>query len=138
MKGCDFVMSYMSEKEFEEEMRKVRLKNKSIARKQELQKEKNKYKTTKKYSTTKLIAVYLFILLNVVLGFSMYMMYHLSDLTYLGVLITDIVAQLITFLIYVVKSTKENTQGGITYETAIRNLEMKSSNIIDEDEDAVG
>ena len=130
-------MGYMSEKEFREEMRKARLKNESIARKQELQKVKNEYKTQRKYSTTKLIAIYLFVLLNVVLGFSMYMMYHLSDLTYLGVLITDIVAQLLTFTIYVVKSTKENTRGGITYETAIRNLE-RTSNIIEEDEEAVG
>ncbi len=132
-------MFYMSEKEFREEMRKARLKNESIARKQELQKIKNAYKPNKKRSTTKLIAVYLFVLLNVVLGFSMYMMYHLSDLTYLGVLITDIVAQVITFLIYVVKSTKENTQGGITYETAIRNLEIQSSCINNkEDEEPVG
>ena len=132
-------MFYMSEKEFREEMRKARLKNESIARKQELQKIKNAYKPNKKRSTTKLIAIYLFVLLNVVLGFSMYMMYHLSDLTYLGVLITDIVAQVITFLIYVVKSTKENTQGGITYETAIRNLEIQSSCINSKnDEEPVG
>ena len=132
-------MFYMSEKEFREEMRKARLKNESIARKQELQKVKNTYKPNKKHSTTKLIAVYLFILLNIVLGFSMYMMYHLSDLTYLGVLITDIAAQVITFLIYVVKSTKENTQGGITYETAIRSLEIQSCcNNSNENEEPVG
>ena len=132
-------MFYMSEKEFRKEMRKARLKNESLARKQELLKVKNEYKKDKKHSTTKLIAVDLFVLLNIVLGFSMYMMYHLSDLTYLGVLITDIAAQVITFLIYVVKSTKENTRGGITYETAIRSLERTSNiNIINEDEEAVG
>lgn len=131
-------MFHMSEKEFREKMRKARLKNESVARKLELRATKNKYKKEKKFSTTKLIALYLFILLNVVLAFAMIMMYRLSDLTYLGVLITDIVAQVITFLIYVVKSTKENTQGGITYETAMRNLE--NNTIISEsfDEEPVG
>ena len=128
----------MSEKEFRSKMRKARLKNESAVRKMELRETKNKYKQKKKISTTKLIALYLFILLNVVLAFAMYMMYRLSDLTYLGVLITDIVAQVITFLIYVVKSTKENTQGGITYETAMRSFQVESFSQINNDNEPVG
>ena len=131
-------MFHMSEKEFRSKMRKARLKNESAVRKMELRETKNKSKQKKKISTTKLIALYLFILLNVVLAFAMYMMYRLSDLTYLGVLITDIVAQVITFLIYVVKSTKENTQGGITYETAMRSFQVESFSQINNDNEPVG
>lgn len=131
-------MFHMSEQEFRNKMRKVRLKNESKMRKIELRNAKKKYNRKGSISTTKLIAVYLFVLLNMVLGFAMYMMYRLSDLTYLGVLITDIVAQVITYLIYVVKSTKENTSGGIKYETAIRSLEMNTFSYNNENNEPKG
>ena len=50
----------------------------------------------------------------------MYVMYNFRDLTYLGVLITDIAAQVLIYLIYTVKATRENTIGGITYDLAMR------------------
>ena len=44
------------------------------------------------------------------------------DLSPLMALITTVVAEVIGFGIYAVKSTKENTAGGIIYETAMFNL----------------
>lgn len=118
-------MMYMTEKQYERELSKIRLANKSIERKRALKSERKKYKRRITIpSTTKLVMAYLFVLLNAVLIYAMVAMWHFSDLSYLGVLITDIVAQLITFFIYTVKSTKENTVGGITYDLA-----MKQSNI---------
>jgi len=118
-------VKYLSEKQYEKELNKILIKNECIKRKRTLKDEKNKYKRKIQIpSTTKLAMLYLFILLNTVLIYSMIAMWHFSDLSYLGVLITDIVAQLITFFIYTVKSTKENTVGGITYDLA-----MKQSNI---------
>lgn len=118
-------MKYITQSKFENELTKIRVRNKSYERKKLLKAEKNKYRNKIKLpSTTKLVMTYLFILLNTVLIYAMVAMWHFSDLSYLGVLITDIVAQLITFFIYTVKSTKENTVGGITYDLA-----MKQSNI---------
>ena len=48
-------MFYLSEKEFRRKMKEQKIKNESAIRKQELQKEKDKYKTRKKISTSKLV-----------------------------------------------------------------------------------
>ena len=70
-------------------------------------------------STTKMMAAYLFITLNAVLVFAMVAMWHFSDLSYLGVLITDIAGQVMTFCLYIVKSRSENLHGGLTYDMAM-------------------
>ena len=45
------------------------------------------------------------------------------DLSPLMALITTVVAEVIGFGIYALKSTKENTEGGIVFETAMREFE---------------
>lgn len=110
-------------------LRKIERKGERILRKRELKAKRDSYKKPrKKIQTSKLIAVYLFVLLNVVLIYAMTMMYLFRDLTYLGVLISDIISQVVVYLIYIVKSTKENTSGGITYDTAMYNLKNQNSN----------
>lgn len=115
-------MRNMSEKRYQQKLEKIRKENESIQRIQQLKDERKKYRTsiTDRISTTKLVMVYLFVLLNVILIFAMVAMWHFADLSYLGVLITDIAAQIITFIIYAMKSTKENTVGGITYDLAMK------------------
>lgn len=116
-------MRYMSEKEYEHELKRIKAKNISRQRKQKLKEEKNKYKSKIKLpSTSKLMATYLFIILNVVLTFAMIAMWHFSDLSYLGVLITDVAAQVLTYLIYARKSMIENCAGGITYDMAMKSM----------------
>ena len=78
----------------------------------------------KKLPTHKLITGYLFVLLNVILIYAMVAMWNFADLTHLGVIITDIVAQILTFFIYSRHSTAQNTVGGIVYDTAM--FEMKN------------
>ena len=113
----------MTTKEYEEKLKRIRYKNKQKEMKARLEKEEDKYKKKFKWpSTTKLIATYLFVIFNVVLVFVMYAMWHFADLSYLGVLITDIAAQVLVYLIYVQKSKAENTVGGIVYDKAMAEL----------------
>lgn len=132
--------------EFHEELkhkvklRKIERKGERILRKRELKAKKEAYKKPrKKIQTSKIIALYLFVLLNVLLIYSMTMMYILRDISYLGILITDVAAQIITYMIYMVKSTKENTVGGITYDTAMYQLKNQDIHCeTSEDSKAVG
>lgn len=114
-------MKKLTEREYQAELKKAQAYNIFKERNAKLKIEKNKYKKNYKLpSTSKLIAAYLFIILNIVLTYAMIVMYQFRDLTYLGVLITDIVAQILTYLIYARKATIENTVGGITYDMAMK------------------
>lgn len=42
-------------------------------------------------------------------------------------LITTVVAEVIGFGVYALKSAKENTEGGIIYETTMRELESQNN-----------
>lgn len=119
-------MHNMSEKRYQHRLKKIQKENEYFKKIQLLKAEKKKYKTSiiSKISTTKLVMLYLFLILNIVLTFAMVAMWHFADLSYLGVLITDIAAQIITFIIYAMKSAKENAIGGITYDLA-----MKENNV---------
>lgn len=127
---------FREELEHKVKLRKIEKKGEQILRKRELKEKRDSYKKPKKkVQMTKVITWYLFILLNVVLIYSMVVMYLFRDLSYLGVLITDIAAQVITFLIYTCKSFKE------TKEEALIELEREKMNISydsDENNGAVG
>lgn len=117
-------MKKLNDKEYQIELKKIQRDNIYKERNLRLKKERDKYnKQIKLPSTSKLIAVYLFVILNIVLVYAMVVMYQFRDLTYLGVLITDIAAQVITYLIYARKATIENTVGGITYDLAMKGEE---------------
>lgn len=60
--------------------------------------------TRHKVETNKLIAIYLFILFNVIIIYSLVAMWKLGDLSYLGVLISDIAAQVLVYAIYCIKA----------------------------------
>lgn len=113
-------MKYISEREFNSKMRVIQRRNESIDRYNKLKDEKKKvFINIKKPTTDKLIAIYLFIILNVILVYSMISMWNFADLSCLGVLITDIAGQVITYYIYAKKATAQNTKGGITYDMAM-------------------
>lgn len=120
----------MTTKEYEEKLKRIRYKNRQKEMKANLEKEENKYKKKFKWpSTTKLIATYLFVIFNVVLVFVMYAMWHFADLSYLGVLITDIAAQVLVYWIYAQKSKIENTTtSGFIYEARMKELNQQYSN----------
>ena len=98
----------MSKEEFESRMKKIQLRNETKELKEKLKAEKNKYRRKigqkSNNETSKLIAVYLFIVFNVILIYSLVAMWAFEDLSYLGVLITDIAAQVLLFGIYCLKA----------------------------------
>jgi len=113
-------MRYMTKARFDRQMERIKAKNKSLEYQKLLKEEKNKYGFhLKKPTTNKFMAFYLFVILNVIVVYALIAMWHFSDLSYLGALITDIAGQVIVYYIYAKKSTIENSKGGITYEMAM-------------------
>ena len=122
-------MKYLSQREYERKLKEVQRENESIDRYNKLKKEKRKVSIDiKKPTTDKLIAIYLFIILNVILVYSMISMWNFADLSCLGVLITDIAGQVITYYIYAKKATAQNTKGGITYDMAMLEHGLSDAN----------
>ena len=97
-------MGYLSTKDFESKLKKIQAKNLSEERKAMLKAEKEKYKSKSKVETSKLFAIYLFVIFNIILVYALVAMWAFRDLSYLGVLITDIAAQAITYGIYCLKA----------------------------------
>lgn len=58
----------------------------------------------KKIEFSKILAIYLIVLLTSIVVFTMVAMWHFGDLSYLNVLITDIAAQIVVYMIYCVKA----------------------------------
>ncbi len=113
------------EKEILEREYKIKAERKSL---------KEKFKEKKdKIANSKLLIWFLFINCTIIELFTIWVIYRelglaaegiLSpDLSPLMALITTVVAEVIGFGIYALKSTKENTEGGIVFETAMREFE---------------
>lgn len=94
---------YLSEREFQKEMAKIKKDNLQKERKQMLKAEKRKLDKPH-IETSKIIAIYLFVLLNAIVVYSMVAMWVFGDITYLGVLISDIAAQVLIYGIYCMKA----------------------------------
>lgn len=102
--------------------------------KQDLKEEKKKIKergkTQKtKMTTTKFLMTFLFTSCSAIEIFTMYVIVKGmnmglgADFTPLQMLITAVVAEVIGFSVYSLKSLKENTKGGIVYQTAMLDKE---------------
>lgn len=115
---------YMSEKEFRNKMRKIRLRSESDARKQELYEAKHKNK--KKFQTSKVILWVMIALVLEIVAFVEFAMMKWGDFSSMYALI-GIPATLVPVIWgYYSKAKSENTVGGITYETAMRSYEDDS------------
>ena len=82
----------------------------------------------KKVSTSKLLIGFIFINCIVVEIYSMWVMYTLADLSALSVLMTAIIGETFAYAVYSIKSTKENTQGGIVYDLALKDETINKPN----------
>lgn len=78
-------------------------------------------------STSKIALLAVFVLCVEIVAFCEYMMYVTGDIGALYALIGVPAALTPTVVSYYGKSTKENTRGGIVYETAMRNIESGNS-----------
>ena len=121
-------MGYLSEKEYEARMRKLKQRNKSNERKRKLKEEKMKYFPKLKLpSTSKLILLGVILLCLQIVIFCEYTMITLGDTSAMYVLI-GIPATLIPIVWgYYSKSKAENTQGGIVYDIAMKQLNQTNS-----------
>lgn len=95
-------MFWLNDARYATEMEKAKLISMQRKRINEINAERSKYK--KPIETNKVIAIYLFAMLNVLIIFSMIAMWHFADLSYLGVLISDIGAQIVLYGIYCLKA----------------------------------
>lgn len=93
--------------------------------KQDKKDTKNRKKEQKKaLSTTKRLMIFLFVSCSIIQIFTLVvtvisMTAGIYDFTALQMLITAVVGEVVAFAVYSLKSLKENTKGGIVYETAM-------------------
>lgn len=85
-------------------MNKIKRDNAQKQKQLLLKAEKDKYKGTNHIETSKLIAIYLFGLMNAIIIYAMVAMWRFGDFSYLGVLISDIAAQVLIYAIYCMKA----------------------------------
>lgn len=88
----------------------------------------------RKISTSKLLIIFLFVnctLIEIFTGWATIKMLAIAlatglsiDFTPLVALIGAIVGEVIGYAVYSLKSTKENTAGGIIYDTAMKDIEL--------------
>lgn len=94
-------------------------------------------KEKKKMSASKKLMLFLFINCSIIELFTLFIIFYsfpfaaaigvLPDFSPLTTLISTVVAETISFGIYSLKATKENTKGGIVYDATIQALENNSS-----------
>lgn len=94
----------LNEEEYQKKLDKIKEWGIQKQYRNRLKDEKAKFRSTYKVETNKLIAIYLFVLLNAIVVYAMISMWHFADLSYLGVLITDIAAQVLIYAIYCLKA----------------------------------
>ena len=128
-------MRYLTEKEYESRLNEIKERNASKERKRKLKEEKKRHRIRIKIETNKIMAIYLFILLNAIVIFAMKAMWTFSDLSYLGVLISDIAAQVIVYSIYCLKAYHGKKQ---EEQIKLEKEKLYGNPMIDLDDDAVG
>lgn len=118
-------MKYISEKEYNAEMLRIKHENESKARLRKLKAEKAKGRQ-KKYRNIPTSKLVLWAMVILVFGIAIWFMYEshrLCDLSQAYALL-GIVASLAPVIFgYYSKSRAENTEGGIVYETAMKEQE---------------
>ena len=124
-------LKIMTEEEYQKKLQKAKDIGKTIEHKQEIAEAKNK---TKKRETSKLLALYLFALLNAIVIYAMVSMWKFSDISYLGVLITDIASQILIYGIYCLKAYKgKKSEEDMKFEREKMELGIFSQDEPDED-----
>lgn len=132
-------MGYITEKEYETHMKKIKRNNVSRERKRKLREEKRKYLPKFKLpSTSKLILLGAILLCLQIVIFCEYVMIALGDTSAMYVLI-GIPATLIPVIwSYYSKAKAENTQGGITYDMAMIQMNQQTEDMSGLDSEVKG
>lgn len=129
-------MIYMTKSQFDSKLAKLRRRNETIEYRHRLREERTKY--WPKFilpSTSKIVLIVAAILCVEILFFCQWMIVKTGDTNALYAMVGVIATLASVVLGYFVKSTKENTKFGITYETAMAQLGNPS---VTESTEAVG
>ena len=131
-------VKYLTSREYELELKKIKAKNRQIEMKRNLKAAKVKRFNLKKPNTSKLIVFVVFAICLQILWFSEHMISLTGDTSYMYALIGIPAALIPTILGYY--ASKENQVGGITYDTAMCNLESQERPVFDHvsEDEAVG
>lgn len=116
-------MIYMTKSQFDVKMAKVQRRNAGIEYRRRLREERMKY--WPKFvlpSTSKIVLIVAAILCVEILFFCQWMIVRTGDTNALYAMVGVITALASIVIGYFVKSTKQNTVGGITYETTMAQL----------------
>lgn len=141
-------MNYQKQKtKLNKQLQAWQFKKQLIIQQQDLKEQKkqikNRYKEQhRKLSTSKFLMLFLFISCSAIQIFTIILTFKSMslgtvDFSALQSLITAVVAEVIGFAIYSLKSLKENTIGGIVYQTAILEAQ-KNQNQENNEQEAVG
>lgn len=133
-------VKYLTSREYELELKKIKAQNRQIEMKRNLKAAKVKRFNLKKPNTSKLIVFVVFAICLQILWFSEHMISLTGDTSYMYALIGIPSALIPTILGYYAKASKENQVGGITYDTAMCNLESQERPVFDHvsEDEAVG
>ena len=125
----------MTNQEYEDKLKKIKEKNQQIEMKQKLKAAKVKRFNWKKPNTSKLIVFVVFAISLQILWFSEHMISLTGDTSYMYALIGIPAALIPTILGYYAKASRENQIGGITYDSAMAELNNQQDT---SDDEAVG
>lgn len=108
-------MTDLERKQLEEEFNRkyakrikhIEERNFLLQKKMEMRKLKKDLRKGVGLTTTKLLCFYIFIIFNVVLAYALIAMWHFADLSYLGVIISDILGQVLVYAIYSIRAYKD-------------------------------
>lgn len=118
----------MTQQKLEKKLQQWEKKREYIIAKEKIKAEKQEIKNKYKPSTSKFLMAFLFINCSIIELYTMFVIIYSmrmgfqADFGPLQMLITAVVAQVIGYAIYSLKASKENSAGGIVYETAIRKI----------------
>lgn len=118
-------MAYMTKNQYDSKLAKLQKRNENIERKRKLREERMKY--WPKFvlpSTSKIVLIVAALLCVEILIFCQWMIVKTGDTNSLYAMVGVIMSLASVVLGYFVKSTKQNTVGGITYETAMANMKQ--------------
>lgn len=127
-------VKYLTSREYELELKKIKAKNRQIEMKQNLKAAKVSRFNIPKISTSKLILVAVLLLNLQIIYFVEKAIMTYGDLSALYALIAIPATLIPTVWAYFSKAKAENCAGGITYDSAMEQLRQSSS----ENDEAVG
>lgn len=128
-------MVYMTKSQYDSKLAKIQKKNESIERRRRLREEKMKYWPRFILpSTSKIVLIVAALLCIEILIFCQWMIVKTGDTNSLYAMVGALVAFVPVVIGYMVKSTRENTSGGIKYETTMANMKQPEASM----EEAVG